>query len=276
MSNVIPRYSEGNKVEFSDKVSIWLNRAAGFFSKDTKPVTPSDFAASAREYAILLTWTPDSKADFYNVYASSTNDVNAKVLVGRLYGDVSSFIHYIGSAATRYYWLEANTNTGRVGELVQTSGTSTGLSGAGASPTAVRVYRSTTQTISNATSTAISFDTEVYDHGNLWAIGNPTRLVAPVNGIYLVTVGIEWVANATGTRFLFFKKNGTTDLGPSHGQIGVATNDNQNRQVNSTQVKLAATDYVEVIVNQGSGGNLNLNSSADFFPLATMALLTTY
>ena len=130
MSNVLPRFSEGNKVEFFDKVSIWLNRAAGFFSKDTKPTTPADFAAAQREYALLLTWTPAPTADFYNLYVSSANDVNSKLLVGRLYGDVSSFLHYIGVVGTRYYWLEACTNTGRVGELVQSFGTSTGLSGA--------------------------------------------------------------------------------------------------------------------------------------------------
>jgi len=130
VSNPIPRFSEGNKVEFTDKVSIWLNRAAGFFSKDAKPTTPSDFSAAQREYALLLTWTPDPKADFYNLYVSSTNDVNAKLLVGRLYGDVSSFLHYIGVVSTRYYWLQAGTNTGRMGELVQSFGTSTGLTGA--------------------------------------------------------------------------------------------------------------------------------------------------
>jgi len=125
MSNPIPRYSEGNKVEFTDKVSIWLNRAAGFFSKDARPVTPPDFAVAVKDNALLLTWTPDLRADFYNVYVSSTNDVNSKLLLERLYGDASSFVHYLGGAATRYYWLEANTNTGRVGELVQSSGTST-------------------------------------------------------------------------------------------------------------------------------------------------------
>ena len=130
MSNVIPRYSEGNKVEFNDKVSIWLNRAAGVFSKDARPVTPADFAVTTKDNALLLTWTPDTRADFYNVYASSTNDVNAKLLLERLYGDVSSFIHYLGGAATRYYWLEACTNTGRAGELVQSSGTSDAVSGA--------------------------------------------------------------------------------------------------------------------------------------------------
>jgi len=130
MSNPIPRYSEGNKVEFTDKVSIWLNRAAGFFSKDARPVTPPDFAVAVKDNALLLTWTPDTRADFYNVYVSSTNDVNAKLLLERLYGDASSFVHYLGGAATRYYWLEACTNTGRVGELVQASGTSDAVSGA--------------------------------------------------------------------------------------------------------------------------------------------------
>lgn len=135
MSNVIPRYSEGQKVEFHDKVSIWLNRAAGFFSKDARPVTPADFSVTAKEHGLLLSWTPDARADFYNVYVSSTNDVNARELLARLYGNTSSYTHYLAAVETRHYWLEAATNTGRVGELVQTRGTSTGAGGGGDSTT---------------------------------------------------------------------------------------------------------------------------------------------
>jgi hypothetical protein len=370
MANPIPRFSEGNKVEFTDKVSIWLNRAAGFFSKDARPTTPSDFSAAQREYALLLTWTPDPKADFYNLYVSSTNDVNAKLLVGKLYGDVSSFLHYIGVVGTRYYWLEAGTNTGRIGELVQSFGTSTGLTGAvptghatshenggsdeidvtglsgvladdqnpvahntshqsggsdeiklddlkapddntdlnasttkhgllpklsgvsteflngdgdwatpagggggGGSQYAVRVYRSSTQTISTSTSTAISFDTEIYDHGSMWAVGNPTRLVAPVDGIYQVTCCVQWVANGTGTRYQFFKKNGTTDIGQGHAAKPDAGADQFNRYNYSAEFELEAGDYIECIVNQGSGGNLDLMNVAEFFPVATMHLV---
>jgi len=141
---------------------------------------------------------------------------------------------------------------------------------------AVRVYRNTTQTISTGTSTAVSYDTEVYDHGGLWAIGNPTRLVAPVNGIYSAVSSVEFVANATGARFHFWKKNGTTDIGPSVARLGDGAQDYYNRFLVTCQVKLAAGEYLEAIVNQASGGNLNLTTSADFHPLAMMALVSGY
>jgi len=194
VSNVIPRFSEGNKVEFNDKVAIWLNRAAGVFSKDARPVTPADFAVTTKDNALLLTWTPDTRADFYNVYASSTNDVNAKLLLERLYGDASSFIHYLGGAETRYYWLEACTNTGRVGELVQSSGTSTAPSGGGGTTsTSVFASRPAAGNAGNLffPSDGVSIER---DNGTIWVPWGPIYpFTAPIDGDF------AWINQGSAT-----------------------------------------------------------------------------
>lgn len=64
------------------------------------------------------------------------------------------------------------------------------------------VSRSTNQSILNNASTAISFDTEVVDTANMWAIGTPTVVIIPVNGIYLIhgCIRFESTMVATGVR----------------------------------------------------------------------------
>src|SRR5688572_25862554 len=91
-----------------------------------------------------------------------------------------------------------------------------------------RVARTSNQTIATSTSTAISFDSEIYDDGGFWAIGNPTRLTAPVDGYYEVWACVRWANNATGRRLLFYKKNATTDMGPEDGRPGNSVADTTN------------------------------------------------
>lgn len=111
----------------------------------------------------------------------------------------------------------------------------------------------------NNTAPVISFTSEEWDQGNFHDSAiNPSRLVAPVSGTYLVTGYIEWGANGTGSRGLHIRKNGTQ--APSSPvwqaaalQAAVAGSTHQNV---SSLVKLAAGDYVELVVYQTSGGNL--------------------
>jgi hypothetical protein len=139
-----------------------------------------------------------------------------------------------------------------------------------------RVMRTSNQTIGTSSTTAISFDTESHDDGGLWAIGNPTRLVAPYDGYYYVWCCVRWANNATGRRLLFFKKNGTTDLGPDEGRPGNSVADTTNTMTCGGHFKLAQGDYIECVVNQDSGGNLDLLNSSEFFPLAGMILINVY
>jgi hypothetical protein len=96
----------------------------------------------------------------------------------------------------------------------------------------------------------VAFDTERYDtrsmHDNAT---NNSRLTAPVKGIYAVTAQVEWSnVFANDIRFLGLRKNGTTDISVDEEPADPGAN---TQQV-STQVQLAANDYVEVVANTGA------------------------
>lgn len=137
-----------------------------------------------------------------------------------------------------------------------------------------RVYRSTAQTISDTTLTALTFDTEDFDVGAMHDTGsNTSRLTVPTggDGLYLIIAGISWAANATGFRELIVKKNGTTFVGGSLSQnVGAGASTAQQAVA---AITLAATDYVEAFVQQTSGGALataNNPNTLDFFSIVKL------
>jgi hypothetical protein len=120
-------------------------------------------------------------------------------------------------------------------------------------PTA-RVTRSGAQSIPDSLNTNLAFDQERYDaagvHDNAT---NNSRLTAPVTGIYAVTAQFTWGGSAgAGSRFAGVMKNGSTLIARSQQLPG---DDDENI---TTQVRLAAGDYVEVLVLQTSGGSLTI------------------
>lgn len=125
---------------------------------------------------------------------------------------------------------------------------------------AASVERTTTQSIGTGSATAVSFGAEIFDHGNCWVIGSPTRLTAPIAGVYTVTAAVEFAQNATGNRQVHIYTNGSEHSRvtvPSVGS-GLAT-----RVSHSAIVELAAGGYVECFVFQDSGGNLNITNGAN-------------
>jgi len=119
---------------------------------------------------------------------------------------------------------------------------------------AARVTRSSAQAISDSQNTSLAFDQERYDtagvHDNAT---NNSRLTAPVPGIYAVTAQFPWGGSAgSGSRFAGLMKNGSTLIARSQELPG---DDDENI---TTQVRLVAGDYVEVLVLQTSGGSLNV------------------
>jgi hypothetical protein len=119
---------------------------------------------------------------------------------------------------------------------------------------AARVTRSSAQSIPDSLNTNLSFDQERYDtasvHDNAT---NNSRLTAPVTGIYAVTAQFTWGGSAgTGSRFGGLMKNGSALIARSQQLPG---DDDENL---TTQVRLAASDYVEVVVLQTSGSSLTV------------------
>jgi hypothetical protein len=127
-------------------------------------------------------------------------------------------------------------------------------------PPMCSVYASTAQAVATGTSTALTADSENYDSDAMHStVSNTSRITAQEDGRYELTAMVFYAAG-TGRRVTSFLVNGTTALnGDSRvsavtgGAAGVTD------QVSiSRTVTLTAGDYVEVRVNQNSGGNLNV------------------
>jgi hypothetical protein len=143
-----------------------------------------------------------------------------------------------------------------------------------ANPPHVAARHNTTQSITNATWTALVFNTEDEDTAGFHDTGtNTDRFVIPDTGLYVVSAGIEFATNGTGQRVLGLQKNGTPSTGPNvKGRAGQPNPGAGSAAVLSlsTVLKLTAADIVRVLVFQSSGGALNVGASAtEMHPYAT-------
>lgn len=129
-----------------------------------------------------------------------------------------------------------------------------------ASQVSARVYHSANQSITNATYTALAFNSERWDtHAFHSTSTNTSRLTVPRSGLYAVAGTAEFASGGGNIRALTIRKNGsifgtlqqTSPLGG--GQVTT---------IHVTDlVSLDATDYLEMMVYQDSGGALNVNAS---------------
>lgn len=124
-----------------------------------------------------------------------------------------------------------------------------------------KLLNTATQSCNNATDTFINFTSEVIDtlNGHDNAVNN-TRYTAQAGGQYLCIASIPWANNATGVRRLDFRKNGTTFYSGSSYAAGAATRVVSNA---SRIIELTFGDYIEVSVNQTSGGALNADGTVN-------------
>ena len=122
------------------------------------------------------------------------------------------------------------------------------------------VYKSGNQSITSATKTTLTFDSEKYDtdgyHDNTT---NNSRITIPSGkaGYYLITSRVEFSNNATGSRSVFIAKNGSvSDIAVFDRSI--VSNVEYETVVVTTVANCAVADYFEVKVYQGSGSALNV------------------
>lgn len=124
------------------------------------------------------------------------------------------------------------------------------------------VRRTTVQTVSNATVSALAFnaadlrDTDAYHD----IVTNNSRMTVPsgLGGWYWAGATIGWAANGTGYRDLLLRVNGATTI--ARTRTNATTAEFAFLSIHAP-VQLSATDYVEVIVFQTSGGNLDVLAS---------------
>lgn len=147
----------------------------------------------------------------------------------------------------------------RSGQLVRTANGAWQIPGTGGTAaTGANVSRSTSQTIGNSATTAISFDTSVHDDGTFWNVSAPTKLVIPTTGWYLFTAHMKYNSNGTGKRVMDFRFNGTTFPGASISWPG--SGQDQDMAL-CLAYYMTAADYVEVTTFQNSGGDLDVTAA---------------
>jgi hypothetical protein len=113
---------------------------------------------------------------------------------------------------------------------------------------------------------ALPFESEAFDTAGLHIAGSNcqdpdrSRLTAPRSGIYLISAGVLWEQNGTGTRYLGINKHdgsGTTLLAADERAANDGTGAGSTLQSTSTVAVLNQDDFVTAEVNQTSGGTLH-------------------
>jgi hypothetical protein len=109
----------------------------------------------------------------------------------------------------------------------------------------VSVAQSADQNLPNSVTTALSFDTSLYDTDGYHSDSvNPTRLTAPATGIYHVTANTRANNAAPPTVYYGLAKNGTGFISPM-GSLGTPTTADGASVSIAWEGELAAGDYIE-------------------------------
>ena len=111
------------------------------------------------------------------------------------------------------------------------------------------INRTTTFNIPENTITPLPLPTELYDNSAMHEPGaDETRITVPISGLYQVTATATYADNATGTRAMFIRRNGSTTL--AHTVRPAVAGSNINSLQISTVVRLTASQYVELCFYQ--------------------------
>lgn len=121
----------------------------------------------------------------------------------------------------------------------------------------VRLSNSANVAIADVTTTALTFDTEVFKQGvNLHSTStNTSRITFAIPGRYMVGGNCLFAASASGSyRYTWLRVNGTLYLDRADAPPSTVLG----RMTVTTLYRFAANDYVELVVQQDSGGALNM------------------
>ena len=123
---------------------------------------------------------------------------------------------------------------------------------------AFNVYANTNQTISNATVTKVALQARTFDTASAFDITTNYRFQPLVAGYYQLNGQVQYTGTVITYNVLIFYKNGSE---VARGALGGGTTTYGAN--GSCLVYLnGSTDYMEMYVQQNSGGNLTLNSTS--------------
>jgi len=128
-----------------------------------------------------------------------------------------------------------------------------------------RVYNSANISITDATLTALTFNSERWDVGALHSTSvNTGRLTAPITGLYVIGGHVRWAINSAGQRSVRIRLNGGADIAMQSSMA--LTDGNDALQTIATAYRLAKNEYVDMTVYQNSGGALNIVAAGNYSP----------
>jgi hypothetical protein len=133
---------------------------------------------------------------------------------------------------------------------------------------AARAFNSAAQTITTATVTALTFDSERYDTDTIHdTVTNNSRLTCKHAGVYEIVGHMGWAVSAAGTfRQMKLRVNGATVIATGTGSPSAS---HGSEMAVPAQWKMAVNDYVELTVQQDSGGNLTVSGELMMCRVAT-------
>lgn len=130
-------------------------------------------------------------------------------------------------------------------------------------PMKARVYNDANISIPNNTLTALTFNSERFDTGGFHNTSvNTARLTIPITGTYLVGGAARFASNTTGSRQVNLRVDAVTYIARHNapataGLVFLSI---------STLTSLNSGSYVEFVVNQDSGGALNVEVDGSWSP----------
>jgi hypothetical protein len=126
--------------------------------------------------------------------------------------------------------------------------------------------------VSNATVTALTFNTERFDTDSMHSTSsNTSRITVATAGEYDFDGGIEWDSNVNGFRQIGLRLNGATIV---KWDSDNAVSGNTHPQAIHARWKMVVGDYMELVVYQNSGGNLNVNVTSAYSPEFSAVLVS--
>jgi hypothetical protein len=126
----------------------------------------------------------------------------------------------------------------------------------------VRVENSANQSINNNSSVPIVFDASVtqFDTDTMHVSGSSSRITFTTAGKYFVAISYAWAGNSSGRRNVSCRKNGSPII---HRQTIHPSTADESHNGYSLIYEFSATDYVEFIAHQTSGGALNIMADGE-------------
>jgi hypothetical protein len=137
---------------------------------------------------------------------------------------------------------------------------------------AARIYNSADEPVAIGSVKTLTFDHVSFDTAHLFDPAHPTRLKAPVAGIYLINANVSWqVATPLDglNRAVYVYVNGhaiSVDQRPPAEET---------RQAVTTLYRLNAGDEVEVGVAQDEASSLDANAVGDYAPSLSIAWIAS-